>query len=64
MARELPGYDVQLRLIPVQGEIGALIGQVTVQRTPFIVDLSAQNFGSSKSSLNGEANCIRTRLDS
>lgn len=45
LARDLPGYDVQLTLKPVPGEAGALAGEVTVLRQPYRVDFTAQNYG-------------------
>lgn len=43
LARDLPGYDIRLTLVPAGTGPGELIGDVTVQRTPFEVDLNVQN---------------------
>jgi len=46
LARDLPGYDVNLRLVPADDKPGALIGEVTVRRQRSAFDISVQNFGS------------------
>ena len=46
LARDLPGYNVQLTLRPAGTEPGALIGEVTVLRQPFVADFSLQNLAS------------------
>jgi len=43
LARDLPGYDVRLTLVPAGAGPGELIGDVTVRRTPYAVDLNLQN---------------------
>lgn len=43
LARDLPGYNVRLTLRPAGTGPGELIGDVTVTRTPFEVDLNVQN---------------------
>lgn len=43
LARDLPGYNVQLTLRPTGTAPGDLIGEVTVLRQPFVADLSVQN---------------------
>ncbi|MEM7687737.1 MAG: ShlB/FhaC/HecB family hemolysin secretion/activation protein [Pseudomonadota bacterium] len=45
LARDLPGYDVNLKLVPADGEAGALIGEVTVRRKRTAFDIAIQNFG-------------------
>ncbi|MFM7404321.1 MAG: ShlB/FhaC/HecB family hemolysin secretion/activation protein [Erythrobacter sp.] len=47
LARDLPGYVVNLTLQPAEGEVGALIGEVTVRRDRFALDFALQNFGAS-----------------
>lgn len=44
LARDLPGYDVQLTLKPAGTEPGELIGEVTVVRRRYAVDLTVQNY--------------------
>jgi hemolysin activation/secretion protein len=44
LARDLPGYDVQLTLKPAGTEPGDLIGEVTVVRRPYVVDFTVQNY--------------------
>ncbi|MBB5685446.1 ShlB/FhaC/HecB family hemolysin secretion/activation protein [Sphingobium boeckii] len=44
LARDLPGYDVKLSLKPAGTGAGALIGEVTVRRTPVMLDHNIQNF--------------------
>ena len=47
LARDLPGYNVQLTLKPAgSGEVGDLIGEVTVLRRPYQLDFTAQNLSS------------------
>lgn len=43
LARDLPGYNVQLTLRPAGTGPGELIGEVTVVRQPYVVDLTVQN---------------------
>lgn len=43
LARDLPGYDIRLTLVPAGTGPGELIGDVTVRRTPYEVDLNVQN---------------------
>ena len=45
LARDLPGYNVNLTLKPAEGSPGALVGEVTVLRQPYIVTFNAQNYG-------------------
>lgn len=45
LARDLPGYDVNLKLVPAGGEAGALIAEVTVRRETTAFDIAIQNFG-------------------
>ncbi len=44
LARDLPGYDVQLTLKPADTAPGDLIGEVTVVRRPYAVDFTIQNY--------------------
>lgn len=44
LARDLPGYDVQLTLKPADTAPGDLIGEVTVVRRPYVVDFTVQNY--------------------
>jgi hemolysin activation/secretion protein len=44
LARDLPGYDVQLTLKPADTAPGDLIGEVTVVRRPYAVDFTLQNY--------------------
>ena len=47
LARDLPGHDIRLTLKSAEtGVPGELIGEVTVLRTPFEVDLNIQNLAS------------------
>jgi len=46
LARDLPGYNVQLTLRPAGTAAGDLIGEVTVLRQPFVAELSLQNLAS------------------
>ena len=46
LARDLPGYNVQLTLRPAGTGPGDLIGEVTVLRQPYAVDLTIQNLAS------------------
>ena len=43
LARDLPGYNVQLTLKPAGTGPGELVGEVTVLRQPYSVDLMVQN---------------------
>ena len=43
LARDLPGYNVQLTLKPAGTAPGDLVGEVTVIRQPYSVDLMVQN---------------------
>ena len=43
LARDLPGYNVQLTLRPAGTGPGELIGEVSVIRTPFTLDATVQN---------------------
>lgn len=46
LARDLPGYNVQLTLKPAGTGPGELVGEVTVLRQPYAVDLTVQNLSS------------------
>lgn len=45
LARDIPGMDARLTLRPGEAP-GEVIGEVTVVRTPVMLDFNAQNFGS------------------
>ena len=45
LARDLPGYTVNLTLRPASGEPGSLIGEVTVRRDKAALDIAIQNYG-------------------
>ena len=45
LARDLPGYTVNLTLRPAGGAPGDLIGEVTVRRERFAFNVAVQNFG-------------------
>lgn len=45
LARDLPGYTVNLTLRPADGEPGDLIGEVTVLRQKSSFDIAIQNYG-------------------
>ncbi|ANY21073.1 Heme/hemopexin transporter protein HuxB precursor [Tsuneonella dongtanensis] len=47
LARDLPGYDVQLTLKPAGTAPGDLIGEVTVVRRRYAVDFTVQNLAAS-----------------
>jgi hemolysin activation/secretion protein len=47
LARDLPGYNVQLTLRPAGTAPGDLLGEVTVLRQAFAADFSVQNLASS-----------------
>jgi hemolysin activation/secretion protein len=44
LARDLPGYDIQLTLKPAGTAPGDLIGEVTVVRRPYAIDFTVQNY--------------------
>ena len=44
LARDIPGYDVRLSLKPAGTGAGDTIAEVTLSRTPVVVDFSGQNF--------------------
>lgn len=46
LARDLPGYNVQLTLKPAGTGPGELIGEVTVLRQPYVADATVQNLSS------------------
>lgn len=46
LARDLPGYNVQLTLRPADTGPGDLIGELAVVRQPYAVDLTLQNLAS------------------
>lgn len=48
LARDIPGFDVRLALKPAGTAAGDMIGEMTVRRTPFEVDINAQNFAPSE----------------
>ena len=48
LAGDLPGYGVRLALRSAGGAPGEVVGEVTVVRTPALVDLTIQNLGSSE----------------
>ncbi|NNM76166.1 ShlB/FhaC/HecB family hemolysin secretion/activation protein [Sphingomonas sp. ID1715] len=43
LVRDLPGYDVRLTLRPAGTGPGEVVGDVTVTRTPYVIDLNVQN---------------------
>ncbi|MCX7285361.1 MAG: ShlB/FhaC/HecB family hemolysin secretion/activation protein [Novosphingobium sp.] len=45
LARDLPGYNVQLTLKPAGTGPGELIAEVAVLREPYVADLTVQNLG-------------------
>lgn len=47
LARDLPGYNVQLTLRPSGETPGELIGEVTVLRQPYTIDATIQNYAAS-----------------
>ena len=49
LARDLPGYNVQLTLKPAGTGPGELVGEVSVVRQPFSVDLMVQNLAAQSS---------------
>jgi hemolysin activation/secretion protein len=46
LAGDLPGYNIRLALRSAGAARGEVIGEVTVLRTPALVDLTVQNYGS------------------
>jgi hemolysin activation/secretion protein len=46
LARDLPGYNVRMTLVPAGTGPGELIGDITVRRRPYEVDFNLQNMGS------------------
>ncbi|HEX7854123.1 MAG TPA: ShlB/FhaC/HecB family hemolysin secretion/activation protein [Sphingobium sp.] len=46
LARDLPGYNVQLTLKPAGTVPGEVVGEVTVVRRPYAVDFTVQNLSS------------------
>ncbi|MEO7865574.1 MAG: ShlB/FhaC/HecB family hemolysin secretion/activation protein [Sphingomicrobium sp.] len=46
LASDLPGYTIRLTLRPAGTAPGDVVGDVTVQRTPFYADANIQNAGS------------------
>ncbi len=46
LAGDLPGYDVRLALRSAGAGRGEVIGEITVVRTPAILDFTASNYGS------------------
>ena len=49
LARDLPGYNVQLTLKPAGTGPGELVGEVSVVRQPFSLDLMVQNLAAQSS---------------
>ncbi|OAO01838.1 hypothetical protein A8B75_13880 [Sphingomonadales bacterium EhC05] len=47
LSRDMPGYDIRMTLTPAGTGPGELIGEVTVSRTPYRVDLNVQNLAAS-----------------
>lgn len=47
LARDLPGYNVQLTLRPAGDTPGDLVGEVTVLRRPYTVEATVQNYAGS-----------------
>ena len=47
LARDLPGYNVQLTLKPAGTGQGELIGEVAVVRQPYVIDFTMQNYAAS-----------------
>lgn len=47
LARDLPGYNVQLTLRPAGDTPGELVGEVTVLRQPYSIDATVQNYAGS-----------------
>lgn len=43
LVRDLPGYEVRLTLRPAGTGPGELVGDVTVVRTPYLIDFNVQN---------------------
>lgn len=43
LARDLPGYDIRLTLVPAGTGPGELVGDVTVRYTPYELDFNVQN---------------------
>lgn len=46
LARNLPGFDTRLTLRPAEGSPGEVIGDIRVERTPFVIDANVQNYAS------------------
>ncbi|WP_299328329.1 ShlB/FhaC/HecB family hemolysin secretion/activation protein [Parasphingopyxis sp.] len=46
LARNLPGFDTRLTLRPAEGMPGQVIGDVRVERTPFVLEANVQNYAS------------------
>lgn len=46
LARNLPGFDTRLTLRPAEGAPGEVIGDVRVERTPFVLEGNVQNYAS------------------
>lgn len=46
LARDIPGLEVRLALRPLEGRPGEVLGEVSVNRAPFVVDANIQNLGS------------------
>lgn len=46
LARNLPGFDTRLTLRPADGAPGQVIGDVRVERTPFVLEANVQNYAS------------------
>lgn len=46
LARNLPGFETRLTLRPAEGTPGEVIGDVRVERTPFVIEGNVQNYAS------------------
>lgn len=46
LARNLPGFETRLTLRPAEGAPGEVIGDVRVERTPFVLEANVQNYAS------------------
>ncbi|MFL6862397.1 MAG: ShlB/FhaC/HecB family hemolysin secretion/activation protein [Allosphingosinicella sp.] len=46
LASDLPGLDVRLRLRSAEAAPGEVVGEVSVERTPLMVEANVQNYGS------------------
>ncbi|MEO1169668.1 MAG: ShlB/FhaC/HecB family hemolysin secretion/activation protein [Pseudomonadota bacterium] len=46
LARNLPGFDTRLTLRPADGAPGQVVGDVRVERRPFVLEANVQNYAS------------------